>query len=658
MKRIFILALSAAILAACGGIGMGNVDFPDAPDLPGTGITDGGGTTGGSDSSVNTTITEYSGDKATDIADDKVDWSNDDIYWEANSSVSGDATKAFTDKVYVTFDGSSATVTGSNSQILTVINGAHVVVDMMTNSVKDVDIIVKGTTTDGSLKIYGNKKYKLTLSGVDITSGTGPAINSQCGKRVFLHLSEGSTNRLTDAATYGTDAYVYSSSTEEDRKGCLFTEGHLIISGSGVLVAEGKYKHGIATDGFFYLRPGATVAVTDAVKNCIHANGDEDEKRGIDITGGLVYARSTGTAGKCMKCDLAINVSAGILQLNTSGDATWDSDENDTSSASCMKSDTDITITGGTITCKSTGKAGKGIKADGNIVLGASETQGPVMEITTTGSTYTYGSSSSGGMNRPGMGGGMGGGSSSSGNSSKAKAVKAEGTITINGGTYTIQTASDGAEGIESKTKSASSIVVNGGDIYLKCYDDCINSAGAIIFNGGRTYAWSTGNDSVDSNYGSTGAITVNGGVLIAVSSKGSPEEGIDADNASLKVTGGYIFTMGAAQGQAPSVPTTSTATQPTALLKSMALSSGQYLTVFDSSNKALFTVKIPFSIQTNYSLVTCPSFAKGSTYTVKTGTSEPTGCTSTWNGFYVGGTSTASTSKKTISFTANYVAV
>ena len=655
MKKFSILAMTALVLLSSCNKLIPDSGFPDMPDTPGNGITD----DGGSDSSVNTTITEYSGDKASDITSDKVDWSADDIYWEANAATSGDASTAFTDKVYVTFDGTSAKVSGSNAQILSVINGAHVVVDMQTNSVKDVDIIVKGTTSNGSLKIYGNKKYKLTLSGVDITSSTGPAINSQCGKRVFLHLTDGTTNRLTDAATYGTDAYVYSSSVEEDRKGCLFTEGHLIISGSGVLVAEGKYKHGICTDGFFYMRPGATVAVTDAVKNCIHANGDEDEKRGIDITGGLVYARSTGTAGKCMKCDLAINVSGGVLQLNTSGDATWDSDENDTSSASCMKSDTDITITGGTITCKSTGKAGKGIKADGNIVLGTNANQGPVMEITTTGSTYTYGSSSSGGgMGRPGgMGGGMGG-STSSGNTSKAKAIKAEGTITVNGGTYTIQTASDGAEGMESKTKNASSITINGGEIYLKCYDDCINSAGAIVFNGGKTYAWSTGNDAIDSNYGSTGAITVNDGIVIAVSSKGSPEEGIDADNASLKVAGGYIFTMGAAQGQAPSVPTASTATQPTALLKGMAMSEGQYVTIFDSSNKALFTFKAPFSIQTNYSVVTCPSFQKGSTYTVKSGTAEPTGCSVSWNGFYVGGTSTASTSKKTINFTSNYVAV
>jgi hypothetical protein len=55
---------------------------------------------------------------------------------------------------------------------------------------------------------------------------------------------------------------------------------------------------------------------------------------------------------------------------------------------------------------------------------------------------------------------------------------------------------------------------------------------------------------------------------------------------------------------------------------------------------------------------LTAPSFTKGSTYYVKTGTTAPTDATSEWNGFYLGSTCAGTTTKKTISFSANYVAL
>lgn len=531
---------------------------------------------------------------------------------------------------------------------------------MATNSVSGVAIYVQGTTSDGGLKIYGNKKFKLVLNGTDITSTKGPAINDQCHKRVFVHLTEGTTNRLTDAATYSDDSFYISgaSASTEDRKGCFFSEGNMIFSGSGVLVVNGKNRHGICTDGSFVLRPGTTIVVESAEKNGIHVKGDEDDAIGVLIKGGLIYESIACAAGKGIKCDSDITTTGGTLIINTSGNAVYSDEEKDTSSASCLKSDKNINLIAGTLTGVSTGQAGKGIKADGNIAIGDEKGNGPVISLTTSGSSYGSSSGSQpGGFGNFGGFGGPGTGSSSSA-SSKAKAMKAEGTITINGGDITISTAKDGAEGIESKTKSAESIVVNGGDIYLKCYDDAINSAGAIIFNGGRTYAISTGNDAVDSNYGQTGAVTINGGTLIAASSKGSPEEGIDADNATLKVTGGYLFTIGGAQSSTPSVPNSTTATQPTALLKSVSLTSGSYMTVFDSNGKTIWTIKMPFSFSKSYSLLSCPAFTKGSSYTFKSGTNAPTGYSDEFHDIYYGGTSTSSTSVKSINFSSNYVAL
>ena len=151
------------------------------------------------------------------------------------------------------------------------------------------------------------------------------------------------------------------------------------------------------------------------------------------------------------------------------------------------------------------GTGGKGLKADGELVIGKDDGTGPVMTIATTGAMLSGGSTSGTtkpGTNRPGgMGGNWGGGTSSSSGSS-SKAIKAEGAAYVKGGSLSVTTATDGAEGLESKT----SITISGGTHYFQCYDDCISSPGKITFAGGTTVCFANGNDAVDSNYGKSGA--------------------------------------------------------------------------------------------------------------------------------------------------------
>jgi hypothetical protein len=388
--------------------------------------------------------------------------------------------------------------------------------------------------------------------------------------------------------------------------------------------------------------------------------------------GGTITMTHSGTAGKGISIDGVGTFTGGDVTITTSGAAgsyKTSASTSDTYSACCIKGDDNLYLSAGNFTLKSTGTGGKCVKALKQLSLGDA-TNLLALDATTTGSRYGsssntragWGGMGGGGWNNPGgnnnnPGGNNnnpGGGSTTSSSSASAKAIKAQGTITINGGSMKISTSTDGAEGIESKT----SITVNDGDIYIKAYDDCINSSGAIVFNGGRTYCWGTGNDAIDSNSSASGAVTINGGAVFALSAAGSPEEGLDCDNAAVKVTGGYLFTMGSAQSSTPSVPTSSTATQPTALLKSLSLTSGQYLTVSDSQGSNIFTFKIPFTMSGCYSVLTTPSFVKGSTYYVKTGTTAPTDATSEWNGFYLGSSCAGTTAKKTISFSSNYIAL
>jgi hypothetical protein len=308
-----------------------------------------------------TTIHPYDGTTATDAAND-IAGSDKDFYWEANK---------YSAKVNVTFSGTGAKVESTLSGIVSSVDGAYVAIDMATNGVKNVEVIVQGQTDDGSLKIYSNNKFKLTLNGVSIVSRRGPAINDQCKKRVFVHLADGTVNSLTDQADYVAEHYYAAGATmdTEDAKGCFFSEGNVIVSGTGSLVITAKHRHGLATDGYLWVRPGVTIAVTDAAKNALHAKGDADENLGIVINGGYIYANVSADGGKCLKSDNNIVVSGGTLSLNNSGDSYFDTDENDTSPSTCIKSGLSTAVHGGAIVMKSIGDSGKCVNAGKNLYV-------------------------------------------------------------------------------------------------------------------------------------------------------------------------------------------------------------------------------------------------------------------------------------------------
>ncbi len=552
------------------------------------GDDDEGGYSGEPAPDADLSITAWNGEWATDVGNDTVG-TDKDFFYELNT---------FNNTVVVTYNGSTASVASNNSSIKSYVTGAYVALDM--TSVSGVEVIVKGKSADGGLKIYSENKYKLTLNGVDLTSKRGPAINSQSGKRIYLHLSNGTTNRLTDCATYGDDHYTMAGSANEDRKGALFAEGHIIVSGYGALVVAGKYKHAIVTDGYYYQRPGATVAVTEAVKNGIHVKGDSGDGIGVKIAGGLINATISGTAGKGIKCDMVIEVTGGKLNITTSGNATYDSDEKDTSSAACLKSDTNINIKGGKLVLKSSGSGGKGISADADIIF-----DGGNIDIATTGGQYKY----------------------SSQLTSSPKGIRADGNITINGGNLNISVTgkSEGSEGLESKN----TITFNGGNVIINSYDDGINASSAMVVNGGRVYAHATNNDGIDSN----GTITINGGVFIGIGS-GEPEGGIDVDNSrSLLINGGVVLGIG---GGMMGTPSTSSK-QYSVVYGGASVSSGQRIALLDASSNMLFSFESPITMNATFCFST-PDIKSGTTYTVASG-GTVNNYSECWQGWYYDGT-------------------
>ncbi|MBQ3248185.1 MAG: carbohydrate-binding domain-containing protein, partial [Alistipes sp.] len=194
-------------------------DTPEEPDVPIPQPSEGYPMP---DTSIEAWSGAYADDGANDIVGDNVDF-----FHELNS---------FTNLVVVKYDGATAEVTTTNSDIAIHQDGAYVTVDMQSKGVANTEVVIVGRSSDGALKIYSDSKYKLSLYGVDLCSQRGPAINSQSKKRVFLNIYPETTNRLSDCATYSEDSYTMPGVFNDDRKGALFAEGNIIVSGHGALV--------------------------------------------------------------------------------------------------------------------------------------------------------------------------------------------------------------------------------------------------------------------------------------------------------------------------------------------------------------------------------------------------------------------------------------
>ena len=417
--------------------------------------------------------------------------------------------------------------------------------------------------------------------------------------------------------------------------------GTITIKNSGAMSKGMKSKATLTIDGGnITLTPSGAMQVI---------NNDASYSMGIKTVDfiqndGTLKITSSGAAGRGISAT-NITTNGGTLTINNSGNG--QSGSTDDYTAKGLKADTKIALNAGTITINMTGSGGKGIKCRGTYTQGTTDGNGPTLTVTTTGSRF--GNSSSGG----GGWGGPGGGMEQSGGS--AKAIKIQGTIYMYGGTTEISTATNGAEGLESKT----TIYIEGGKHYFKCYDDCINCSGAIYFNGGATVCYSNGNDAVDSNYGRTGAVTIGNGAVFAYTTKGSPEEGLDCDNNSyIQITGnGYAISAGGSQGGGggwggTSGNTISNAKQGYAFVTTtIGYTSGRYYTLADASGNNLITYSFPASCNSTLALFTAKGMVNGSTYYIKYSNSEPTDATTAWHGLYLGSSHQGTTS--VTSFTA-----
>lgn len=403
-------------------------------------------------------------------------------------------------------DAAGASVSGDENGIVS-IDGNNVTVDNTSTSEK-VKYVLTGSTTNGFLKIYSNNKQALYLSGVSIRNPNGAAINNQGKKRCFVVLS--GENTLKDGSSYT------ATPDDEDEKAAFFSEGQLIFSGDGSLSVVATGKAGITSDDYLhFIGENTVVTVTSAGGHAVRG------KDYVMVSAGTLNASSSAAMKKGVSSDSLVVFNGGVTNITVSGGTAYDSDDNEYKAAAGVKADQLFIMNAGEVNITSTGAGGKGINGDGPAYF-----QGGTLTVNVKGSNY--GSSNN---NRPG------GSSSSSDSSKSAKGIKFDGNIYVSGGDIVVTSASH--EGFESKGV----IEITGGNLYVKAYDDAINSKGNLAITGGNVMAWSTGNDGIDAN----GDCFIEGGVVYAIG-KGSPEVAIDANTEGgykLYVNGGTLFAIG-----------------------------------------------------------------------------------------------------------------
>ena len=547
------------------------------------------------------------------------------------SSMYTDETTVTDNLVSVVYNGTSATVTvaGNVAQYVTpTVSGAHVTIAQSNTAAVDNDEItyqLSGSSTDGEFALSGSYKCTVSLAGLTLTNPAGAAINITNSKRIQLSAKKNTTNTLTDG-------------TGGSQKACIYSKGQLQLQGNGTLNVVGNTKHAIKSGDYIsvkYLTLNVTAAVSDGI-NCeeyfqmksgtvsISGVGDDgiqcdlggttstgettdhdDEDSGnIYLEGGTLNITVTAAATKGVKSEGDVRISGGTITIHSTGNATWDSDDQEVKGSKCISADGNMTVSGGTLVLTSTGSGGKGIKVDGTLTVSDDadltvSTSGLIAYCASASNTTIKTATSSNTTKKL-----------SDNLKTSPKGIKADGAMTIKGGTMNVSASYH--EAIETK----STLDISGGYIYAYSGDDAINSASTMTISGGYIMANSSGNDGLDSN----GNLNISGGNIVAVAA-GSPEVGIDAaEQYKLNITGGNIIAIG---GLESGYSLSGTAYQ------AASYSKGTWYGFYDNSGTLITAFKVPSNSSMGATMVV---YSSTGTPTLKSGVT--TSGTAYWNGF------------------------
>lgn len=456
-----------------------------------------------------------------------------------------------------------------------------------------------GTISDGLISIDTKDSVKLVLNNVNITNSSGPAIVVISAENVVIETSENSKNYLTDGSSY--------SSSNQEYDGVIFSKDDLVLQGNGSLEIKANYQDGIVSKDDLKIISGTYII-----------NSNDDGIRGKD----------------------SVYIVDGTFTINSKGDAIKTTNDTDSDKGF-------IYIEKGTFDITS--------EQDGISSILKTVIDAGTFNITTGG-----GSSNSSTNNS--NWGRWGNSNTTSNNTSSAKGIKSDGSITINGGTFTLNTSDDsihsnnnvniingvinitsGDDGIHADenviiengtiniSKSyegieSANIAINNGIISVAASDDGINVANGdgsnmgrpgenstnsssnskLVINGGTIYVNSTG-DGIDVN----GSAYIYGGTITVDGPTNDGNGALDYDGQFI-MNGGSLIAVGSS-GMLQGVSSNSTQYSVTAALSN--ISANSTISIVDGNNNEIISYKNSKSCAAI--VVSSSKFEKGQNYSI-----------------------------------------
>jgi len=275
--------------------------------------------------------------------------------------------------ITVTWDGTQATVEKGNVlDVDTSVSAGDVVINS-TNTHNELEFVLQGACSDGSLTYTGSYKCKFYLNGLNLTSQKGAALEILCGKRIDLILNAGTENVLADASG-------------GEQKAALYCKGHLEVEGGGSLTVTGKARHGICTKEYLEIKKSTgSITVNGAVSDGIHAgqyfmmNGGTvtvSGQKGDGIQTEILTLDDDVTPNPEKEYNGQIFIKGGTINVTVAGD-----------DKKGIKSADKMTVTGGTFDIVASGKGSKGISVARHLLINE-DNNTTTMQIRATGGVY------------------------------------------------------------------------------------------------------------------------------------------------------------------------------------------------------------------------------------------------------------------------------
>ena len=342
----------------------------------------------------------------------------------------------------------------------------------------DVSITAAGTYVFSGDCDNGSITVKKGVTGVTIVLNGLTLTNDD---RAAITLNKTAEASLIAAAGTTNTVADTEGSNDENAAVKVKSGASLSIRGAGALTVDGNAKNGIK---------GAADAVITVAEVKLNINAANDG----------------------LSCDDELNITGGTLSITAGGDAvkaspdTGDTENPDTTSLG------NVTISGGTLTLNATED---GIQADGDLTI-----SGGTFHVKTNGGHTT----------------------ALTDDSASCKGFKAGKTLTVTGGTLTVDSADDALH-------ANADVSITGGTLTLATGDDGVHADNDLVIGAKGSSSTTTPKISITASYEGLEGTTVNvysGDIDVAASDDGvnaaSSQLGERSDKYAINIAGGDLY--------------------------------------------------------------------------------------------------------------------